>query len=141
MIISCPSGSGKTTFCLKLLKRPNIYFNYIPGEIVWYYGEIKPNLHKNIKTIKDLPEEDVAKNSIVILDDLFIESRNDSNVTNLFTRVAHHRNCFVIFITQNMFHQGYQNRTRNLNCHYLYCLKTLEINYKLKHLPDKCVTQ
>ena len=38
---------------------------------------------------------------------------------NLFTKVARHENATVIFITQNMFHQGGHNRTRNLNVQYL----------------------
>ena len=50
------------------------------------------------------------------------ESANDTSITNLFTIVAHHRNCFI---TQNMYHQSLQNKTRNLNVHYLVFFKNV----------------
>ena len=54
-----------------------------------------------------------------------IESANNSLITQLFTRVAHHRECAVIYITQNLYHQSTQNRTRNLNVHYLMLFKSV----------------
>lgn len=33
---------------------------------------------------------------------------SEKNIVNLFTKDNHHRNLIVIFITQNLFHQGLQ---------------------------------
>ena len=36
----------------------------------------------------------------------------------MFTREAHHKPCFIIFIMQNLFPPGKEARTRSLNTHY-----------------------
>jgi hypothetical protein len=43
----------------------------------------------------------------------------DHNVYNLFTKLSHHRNVSVVFITQNLFHKNKFVRTMNLNTHYI----------------------
>lgn len=99
-------------------------FDRKPDHIEWYYGEIKPQISANIKIISGLPSvENIRNNSIIIIDDLFVEASKSDNITNLFTRVSHHRNCFIIFITQNIYHQSSHNRTRNLNTQYLVLFK------------------
>ena len=60
---------------------------------------------------------------MVVIDDLFSESTKEQDFNNMFTKVARHRQVTVIFITQNLFHQGGQHRTRNLNVHYLVVFK------------------
>ena len=42
---------------------------------------------------------------------------------NLFTRGSHHRNLSVIYIVQNLFHQGKGSRSISLNSHYLVLFK------------------
>ena len=49
------------------------------------------------------------------------ESKNSQDVTSMFTRVAHHKPTFVVFIMQNLFPPGREARTRSLNTHY-YCI-------------------
>ena len=102
-------------------------FKPLPKSIYWFYGEIEPtNKFSNVKYIKGLPDETYnLKQSMVILDDLFLEAKNNDFVTNLFSRVAHHRQTFVVFITQNLYHQSKHNRTRMLNCHYLVLFKNV----------------
>lgn len=41
------------------------------------------------------------------------------SAANLFTRECHHQNISVIFITQNIFHQGQYARDISLNCSHL----------------------
>lgn len=43
------------------------------------------------------------------------ESQKSKSVANLFTRGCHHQNISVIFITQNLFHQGKYSRDISLN--------------------------
>jgi hypothetical protein len=58
---------------------------------------------------------------LLIIDDLMNEA--DQNVCNLFTRLSHHRNVSVVFITQNLFHKSKFVRTMNLNTHYIVMFK------------------
>src|SRR6266849_2837827 len=128
------SGSGKTTFVERLLSNPKVYFDRIPEKNIWHYGQVKPKI-KNVIMKQGLPDnEEIPKNSIIVIDDLFIEARNDGNVTNLFTRVAHHNNNFIIFLSQNLFHSSSQNRTRNLNTHYLVVFKNPRDKLQIKTL-------
>jgi len=51
------------------------------------------------------------------------EVADDKRLGNLFTKVSHHLNLDVIFITQNLFHQGKQMRNLHLNSQYLILMK------------------
>ena len=59
----------------------------------------------------------------IVLDDLLHESETSSSVTSMFTRIAHHKPCFIIFITQNLYPCGKEARTRSLNVHYFVLMK------------------
>jgi hypothetical protein len=122
-----PSSCGKSTFIKNLLENAKITFNPPPKHIFWHYGEIIPSEKlPDVKYKKGLPtSESIPVQSVVILDDLMIEAANSALVTQLFTRVAHHRECAIIYITQNLYHQSSQNRTRNLNVHYLILFKSV----------------
>ena len=53
-----------------------------------------------------------------MIDDQLQEASNNNQIMNLFTKGSHHRNLSVIYLLQNMFHQGKINRTVSLNCQY-----------------------
>lgn len=81
---------------------------------------------KNIKFLQGFEEgwmDRAQKGDVLVIDDLFDEATREKIFNNLFTKIARHRGVTVIFITQNMFHQGGQHRTRNLNVHYLVLFK------------------
>ena len=83
--------------------------------------------------MRGLPKEsDLEPHSICILDDLLSQSESSKEVTNVCTGAAHHKPCFVIIISQNIFPAGKEARTQSLNTHYFAIFKTLEINYNLK---------
>ena len=52
-----------------------------------------------------------------------IDASKDQRIVNLFTRGSHHRNLSVIYIVQNLFHQGKGSRSISLNSHYLVLFK------------------
>ena len=52
-----------------------------------------------------------------------IDAGGDKRIVNLFTRGSHHRNLSVIYIVQNLFHQGKGSRSISLNSHYLVLFK------------------
>jgi adenylate kinase family enzyme len=132
-----PSGSGKTLFVSKLLAPNKDFFIRRIKNIYWLRGvsdnegekgDTSQSL-KHLKNVKflngfekgwmELPQTD----DVIVIDDLFAEANKEDNFNNLFTKIARHRGVTVIFITQNMFHQGGQHRTRNLNVHYLVLFK------------------
>lgn len=126
-----PSGSGKTHFVCKLLSNPHIFQDNI-NNIYWLQGteegesgdteKCMKALGKKLKLIHGFKEgwESMAqRNDALVIDDLFHEANKEKNFINIFTKIARHRNVFVVFITQNLFHQGGNHRTRNLNVHYL----------------------
>ncbi len=129
MCVSGPSQSGKTEFVLRLLDMKNEIFNRPLNKILWCYG-IKNImledylLRQGCKVLRGLPkEQDIEANSICVLDDLLSESETSKEVTNMCTRAAHHKPCFMIFITQNLFPGGKEARTRSLNTHYYVIFK------------------
>lgn len=129
LCIAGPSQSGKTSFVLKLLDHRDEIFKCDINRIVWCYGIYQPKLnvllqskgyilHQNIIDVSNIQPYD-----IVVLDDLFQESKNSQDVTAMFTRAAHHKPCFIIFIMQNLFPPGKESRTRSLNTHYYVIFK------------------
>jgi hypothetical protein len=95
------------------------------NKVHWFYGIVKPNV-KNVifhKGLEDKWSDIIAHRDIVVIDDLFVEGAKNDELTNAFTRLAHHRGCTLIYITQNLFQQSRDSRTRALNTHYLILTK------------------
>jgi hypothetical protein len=127
-----PTSSGKTVLIRRILKyHKNVisFKNEIIDKlkVIWAYGQWQdlynekiPNV--DITYIEGLPSEDEImsdKPHVIIIDDLMTELGNDKKLTNIFTKGSHHNDISVIFISQNIFHQGSQMRTISLNCHYI----------------------
>jgi len=126
MLVSGPTMAGKSTFVHNLLKDKTI-FEKPPDAIYWYYGgESSAGLEGRDYILRNgLPENfnDIPPNSVVVLDDLMHEAKDHAGVTALFTKLVHHRNLFVINITQNFFMKSNDTRTRRLNTQYVVMFK------------------
>lgn len=127
-VVSGPTSSGKSLFCLRLIENVRHMIEPVPSKIVWHYGIYQPKFHKSSSVIefkKGLPtldeEDDENTPTLMILDDLMNEVNDE--VVQIFTRGSHHRNISVIYITQNIFQQSRHSRTINLNSHYLVLFK------------------
>jgi hypothetical protein len=84
------------------------------------YANIKINPQVEfVQNLIPTVEIDGKKRNLIILDDLMDESKDDVNVSNLFTKGSHQRNISVFFMSQNLFVQGKHTRTISLNSHYL----------------------
>ena len=84
----------------------------------------------NIEFVKGIPtalEQDayfnVNKRNLIVFDDQMIDAGKEKRIVNLFTRGSHHRNLSVIYIVQNLFHQGKGSRSISLKSHYLVLFK------------------
>lgn len=131
MIVAGPSQSGKSSYVKNLLLHRKIIFTEPLENVYWYYGVHQPEFHGQLQGEGIILEEGLPSSfdfvkpySIIVLDDLMNEVKaSKGNVTKLFTRIAHHKNCFVILITQNMFDKSSELRTQHLNAQYLVLFK------------------
>jgi hypothetical protein len=127
-LVSGPTGSGKTEFVFRLLKHRNEVIIQPPEKVLWCYGAYQESFLK-IKDVdfhEGLPsmeQFDGKQRTLLILDDLMSET--DDRVTKIFTKISHHANVSVIYITQNLFFAGKQNRTITLNAHYMALFKNV----------------
>jgi hypothetical protein len=132
MMVAGPSRSGKTQWVIDLLREKETRIHPVPLKIVYCYahwqpkyGELKsfaPSTHFN----KGLPYASFFKqleHCIIVIDDLMEVAMKDPNVMSIFTEGSHHRNVSVLFLSQNIFHQGKHSRTMSLNVQYMVLFK------------------
>ena len=126
-IIAGPTCSGKTYLVRSIITEKAVYPT--PTKVVWLYAEDQP-LYKGLDVdfIKGIPDDldgrfDGKTPTLVIIDDLMTKLHSDERLTRLFTVGSHHRNLSVIFIVQNLFHQGREMRNLSLNSHYIILFK------------------
>src|SRR5271156_6745237 len=125
MVVSGPTMRGRSTFVHALLKDMTI-FNNPPERVYWYYGQVTDDLKNQDYVLKEgLPDTfvDIPPNSVIVLDDLMHEAKDHPGATNLFTKLVHHKNLFVINITQNFLLRTNETRTHKLNSQYLVLFK------------------
>ena len=63
------------------------------------------------------------KKNLIVSDDQMIYASKDKRIVNLCPLGSYHRNLSVIYIVQNLFHQGKGSRSISLNSHYLVLFK------------------
>lgn len=136
LCISGPSASGKTNFCTRLINSlDSDHFD----KIYWILGDpnaLPANLQKPVEFIVGVPEEfeNIDRKPVLyVLDDSMFETQNKS-VANLFTRGCHHQNISVIFITQNLFHQGKYARDISLNFSHICLMKNPRDKQQFQYL-------
>ena len=127
IMISGPTGSGKTYWTHKLLKnnmftQPISSILYCYGVYQDFYKEMKiPNIqfHEGLPTLDEVKSLHDGLFHVIVLDDLMEEIIKSIDTQNLFTKYCHHYNISAIFLTQNIFAQGPCARTININTHIL----------------------
>lgn len=135
-MLAGPTSSGKTVLIRRIIKDYDKTFYFkaeipVPLKVMWAYGQwqslYNEKLDKcNINYIDGLPSEEEIMNfkpHLIIIDDLMTELGDNKKLTNLFTKGSHHLGISIVFITQNIYHQGSQMRTISLNCHYMLLMK------------------
>ena len=126
-MLSGPTGCGKTVYVQKFLKYIDSVSNTRFDRIILYYSEWQSgyrDLGKDTEFREGLPQSNDWMNNpkpkLIIIDDLMRESSSGGVIVNLFTKGSHHINLSVIFITQNVFHQGKGQHDifeRAVHCH------------------------
>jgi GTPase SAR1 family protein len=140
-IISGPSGSGKSSFCIRFLQNLDTLCTErnFDGGILWCYGEKNAIPSQQLASIDAVGRvryhEGVTENvlneedrpCLINLDDLSNEVYS-KEVCHLFTKGSHHRSISVILIIQNLFHLGRYCRDISLHAKYLVHLKNVREN-------------
>ena len=135
-MLAGPTSSGKTVLMRRILRNydKTIHFKEeipVPLRVMWAYGQWQSIYNQKldkctVKYIDGLPSEEeilTFNPHIIIIDDLMTELGNNKNLAALFTKGSHHMGISIVFITQNIYHQGTQMRTISLNCHYMLLMK------------------
>jgi hypothetical protein len=138
IIIAGPTQCGKSTFTTNLINNNVKIFERTFDEIIYCL----PNSHNfgntfkvPVKVYEGVPELDIFrdnKNRILVLDDLMTQQNQD--FIDLFTRVSHHNNVTVIYLTQNLFNSKRGSRDITLNAHYIVFFKNPRDKNQISYL-------
>ncbi len=121
-----PTSCGKTIFVFKVIDHVSRMIDPAPTKIMYCYGEYQPVFAKYPQVefnegLPDVTRFDGKEATLLIIDDLMNET--NESVSAIFTKISHHRNVSVIYITQNMFPKNKHARTISLNSHYMILFK------------------
>ena len=130
-----PTQCGKTQFVLELIRRSN-FIHPPPKRIVWCFGYYQDFFRSvdDVKFVEGVPDMNIldgGKKRTLSIDDLM--SKTNTRVTKIFMKGSHHLNC-VIYISQNLFNKGKENRNICLNTHYLVLFKNPRDSTQIVHL-------
>lgn len=136
-LVAGPTGCGKTQFTIRLIEHAKTSIEPPPEKIVWCYGVYQTAFDKltGVEFHEGIPEIglfDGKQKTLLILDDLMHET--DDRVTKIFTKISHHMDVSVLYLTQNIFYGGKQNRTIGLNAHYLVLFRNPRDATQVAHL-------
>ena len=122
--------SGKTYFVTQLLMNQERLITNPFTKVIWIYKTFQNEVYQKLSSINqlkvefldDLPNFDAmgiqSTSTCIVIDDLQSEACRSEQVSALFTR-GRHLNISVIFLSQNLFHQGKYSRDISLNSDYM----------------------
>ena len=127
-IIAGPSSLGKSMFCMRIIRIAQECIAPPPERIVFCYSVYQTifDQYPNVEFVEGLPDLnmfDGVKRTLLIIDDLMHET--NEIISKLFTRVSHHKNVSVVYLTQNLFNNNKHNRTISLNAHHMILFKNV----------------
>lgn len=135
MIVSGPTGAGKSTFVSALIEKSKVLMNKpihqcilflgikaahadayknnpiphtVVDDLMNRYGNDRKNFNKQFpKDVFGLIDREMKdKNLLLIFDDMMSELADCDLLVPLFTKLSSHCNVSSIFITQNLFYRG-----------------------------------
>ena len=133
LLLCGPTGCGKTTWIVELLKSHEELCTHLPKKLIWIYGVEQPELFKTIEEIwaprqcefvEGFPEDLMSRlektndhGSLCIFDDVMNEVSSNATISILFTRRSH-LGCSLVLMLQIIFPKGSQSRTISINAQY-----------------------
>ena len=136
-IVAGFSGSGKTNLVTKIVTKYHNTFEKIivcgvPRHPLQLQSSIanKVTVHNNIvDPFGDDDDDNISfnKQTLFILDDIFIDAVQSKHVVDAFTK-GRHANITTILITQNLFFSGKYARNISLNATHYLLLRQRDLN-------------
>jgi len=122
--VAGPSQSGKSTLVQNIVENRNDMFTEPISTVLWYCAYPPSKKLPGVVYKTGLPQFNMIQpHSLVVIDDFMQELRNSNELTSLMTKTVHHLPMSLIFITQNIFAKGSDNKTRRINTNYLIIFK------------------
>ena len=145
IIVFGPSGSGKTTLVERLLLYSTEIFGHSFQNIIYISGQAFPSIeYVNCVLIKKLSElnEDVIdglnvdqRNLLIFDDNIYLT--NDRLMSDIFTKLSHHRNLTVILLLQNLFPKTKFSRDISINSNYIILMANPRETTQIKRLSQQ----
>ena len=133
IMIAGPSGCGKTVFTTKLILRNQNLWPDTPKVVHYCYGAWQPGFetlkkagvqfHAGIPDTKQFDKWYGKKGGLLIMDDLMAGVGKTQEVMDIFTKLSHHRNITVLYLSQDLFPPGKYAKTISRNAHYIVAFK------------------
>jgi len=127
-VVAGPTGCGKTAWVLRLIDNVREKIEPVPTRIWYCYGEHQPvfNNYPQVHFEDGLPQLndevfDGREPTMIVVDDHMFDV--NQLVADIFTKISHHRNISILYLTQNLFDKNKYARTISLNAHYLVLFK------------------
>ena len=134
LLLCGPTGCGKTTLIVELLKNHEDLSTQMPKKLIWIYGVEEPELFETIEEIwaprqcefvEGFPEDLMSqlektndRGSLCIFDDVMNEVSSNATISKLFTCGRSHLGCSLVLMLQNIFPKRSQSRTISINAQY-----------------------
>ena len=119
LLLCGPTGCGKTTWIVELLKSHEKMCTQTPKKLIWIYGVEQPEFLNTIKEIwaphqcefiEGFPEDLMSRleksndcGSLCIFDDVVNEVSSNATISKLFTHGRSHLGCSLVLMLQNIF--------------------------------------
>jgi hypothetical protein len=108
LVIFSPSGGGKTTMILRMIRERSKFLDAEIDEVLYFYNAWNEAFDREtgIEFLKDdkISIPDDGKQRIVVVDDLVQSKQAKERLVSLFLVESHHKSCTVFFSSQLVFH-------------------------------------
>ena len=150
-IISGSSNGGKTVLTHNILHNKDLLYNVLPKKTFLFYKKyqeiydsmLKSGLVDELIEVEDemVGEKEFEKlvspyksdgGSLCVFDDCM--ELIDSTNSKIFTKIAHHENCSIIFLTQSLFVDNKHYRVMSRNATYIIVMKNPRDVAQIKNL-------
>lgn len=145
-IIYGPSGSGKSTFVEKVMLYMKELFGFHFDNIIYCSGQGFPKfnsihgieLQKFSRLDQNIIDDlNTDNNNLIVIDDNMNTVVNDILISDLFTKISHHKNITIMLLIQNLFPKSKYMRDISSNSTYIVLMSNPRETLQIKTLSSQ----